>query len=687
MKNKHFKIIVLFLMVKLHFIGCVKDTNFTTPEIICSDPNLVATNTINQVKNMYTFGGATVFDTDIIIEGYVVSNDKEGNIYKSISIQDKPENPTAAIKIAIDETNLYTKFNVGRKIFVKLKGLAIGYNYGSIQLGKAIEGELGRISAFDVNNHIIRTCQEATIVPKKVDISALNDTMLEMLIEIENAQFKTLDLGNAFGNVESTETVNRTLEIFNENCNLSGEVILRNSGYASFKNTILPEGKGSVVAIFSNYYTDYQLYIRSTEDIQFDNPRCDYTQVLTPTITILELKNMYQGSMVEFGVDANLVIEGYVVSTDEFGNFENKLVLQDSAKNPTAGIQLLLDKEAIFKQFNVGDKVYVNLNKLYMDKENNGLNIGFPKGTKLTTIDEDAIKNYIYNSGIKETLVPTEILIADIDNEKYQNTLVKVMNVQLIPNELGKAFTFFTGSQDAIRTLQTCGQIQQLGVFTNGKATFSNQLFPKERGAVIGVLNNYLELRSLNDVQFNESYKICEVVIPKIMITEVADPINNVNARFVELYNAGTSEINLSGWKLNKYVNGSLNVSSSPVDLSGFTLQAGAFLIIANTEYKTMFNEMPAIESTYISGNGDDVYELVDNTGKRIDIFGTIGEDGNGTNWEYLDGRAVRNSTINSPNTTFEISEWTLYSDASNNLISHPNSPKFAPNDYSPNLR
>jgi hypothetical protein len=396
---------------------------------------------------------------------------------------------------------------------------------------------------------------------------------------------------------------------------------------------------------------------------------------------------MYQGSMVEFGVDANLVIEGYVVSTDEFGNFENKLVLQDSAKNPTAGIQLLLDKEAIFKQFNVGDKVYVNLNKLYMDKENNGLNIGFPKGTKLTTIDEDAIKNYIYNSGIKETLVPTEILIADIDNEKYQNTLVKVMNVQLIPNELGKAFTFFTGSQDAIRTLQTCGQIQQLGVFTNGKATFSNQLFPKERGAVIGVLNNYLELRSLNDVQFNESYKICEVVIPKIMITEVADPINNVNARFVELYNAGTSEINLSGWKLNKYVNGSLNVSSSPVDLSGFTLQAGAFLIIANTEYKTMFNEMPAIESTYISGNGDDVYELVDNTGKRIDIFGTIGEDGNGTNWEYLDGRAVRNSTINSPNTTFEISEWTLYSDASNNLISHPNSPKFAPNDYSPNLR
>ena len=56
--------------------------------------------------------------------------------------------------------------------------------------------------------------------------------------------------------------------------------------------------------------------------------------------------------------------------------------------------------------------------------------------------------------------------------------------------------------------------------------------------------------------------KFVEVIIPKIMITEVADPINNVSARFVELFNAGDTEINLSGWKLNKYLNGSTNVSS-----------------------------------------------------------------------------------------------------------------------------
>ena len=100
-----------------------------------------------------------------------------------------------------------------------------------------------------------------------------------------------------------------------------------------------------------------------------------------------------------------------------------------------------------------------------------------------------------------------------------------------------------------------------------------------------------------------------------------------------------------------------------------------------------MFSITPNIESTYISGNGDDVYELVDNSGNRIDIFGVIGEDGNGTNWEYLDGQAIRNLEVIEPNTEFTINEWTVSSDATNDLITYQNTPKNAPNGFSPNLR
>ena len=38
-------------------------------------------------------------------------------------MQDKPENPTAAIHIMLDQTDLYNRFNVGREIYINLKVL------------------------------------------------------------------------------------------------------------------------------------------------------------------------------------------------------------------------------------------------------------------------------------------------------------------------------------------------------------------------------------------------------------------------------------------------------------------------------------------------------------------------------------------------------------------------------------
>ena len=324
MKTMKLKRIVALLFLANVLVGCVADNDFETPNIQCFEPNLKVTSTITQVKDMYSFGGPKVIENDLIIEGYVVSSDKSGNIYKSISIQDKPENPTSAIKISIDQTNLYTKFNVGRKIYVKLKGLAVGYSFGSIQIGTAVNGELGRISAFEVDKYIVRSCDEALVVPKKVGISELNESMLEMLIELENVQFKSTDLGLAYGNVENTATVNRLVESFVASCGLLGEVDIRNIGFASFKNELLPHGKGTIVAVFSNYYDDFQLYIRTLDDVRLTTERCSYSNVLKPTISLEAVKNMYKGTMVEFGVNTDYIVEGYVISSDESKNFEKK---------------------------------------------------------------------------------------------------------------------------------------------------------------------------------------------------------------------------------------------------------------------------------------------------------------------------------------------------------------------------
>ncbi|WP_456422204.1 DUF5689 domain-containing protein [Lutibacter sp.] len=684
-KNQQ-KIIGLLLLVNL-FTNCVKDQDFSIPTIGCSEPNITVTNTLQQVKDMYTYGSATVIDTDVVIEGYVVSSDKSGNIYKTLSIQNKPENPTSAIKISIDATDLYTKYDIGRKIYVKLKGLAVGYSFGSIQIGQAVGGELARISSFEVKNHIFRSCEVAEITPKKVSISALSKDMLEMLIEIENVQFKSSDLGMSYATIENTETVNRVLESFNSNCNLVGEVPIRNSGFSSFKNQLLPEGIGSVVAVLGNFYDDFQLYLRDGEDVKFTEQRCDYSNVFTPNITLSEIKDLYQGTTVEFGINNNYIIEGYVVSSDENSNFKGRLVIQDAIENSTTGIQILIESDAFFEQYNIGDKVFVKLDKLYMSKNNGILTIGYPSGNKITKINAEEIGNFIYNSGENFEITPKEILISEVLTPSYENTLVTVLNVQLVENELGKAFTYFTGNNNATRTLETCGETTKLSVFTNGDATFTNELFPEGHGKITGVLSNNLEIRTLNDVQFNENFEVCPLIIPKIIITEVADPKNSVSSRFVELYNAGDSEINLTGWKLNKYVNGSTTISGSSVELDAISVQAGKFVIIANTGYEAIFNDISDIQSSYISGNGDDVYELVDNTGSTVDIFGVIGEDGNGTNWEYLDGRAVRNIEIIEPNSVFTVSEWTIYSNASNSLITNPNTPQNAPINFNPRER
>ena len=314
----------------------------------------------------------------------------------------------------------------------------------------------------------------------------------------------------------------------------------------------MPEGKGSVTAIFSNYYEDFQLYIRDTDDLNLNEERCDYSSV-TPTITLAEVRELYKGTMVEFGVTTDYVVEAYVISSDEQGNFENKLVIQDAIENPTAGIQILIENESIFEEYNAGSKVLVKLNKLYMNENEGVLSVGFPKGSEIIEIEEAVVGDYIYNSGETLDVIPREITISETLDKIYESTLVKVIDVQLVENELGSAFTFFSGDNDATRTLETCNKPARVSVFTNGKSAFSSELFPQGHGSIIGVLSSNIEIRNVEDVQFNEPFEVCPVVVPKIMITEIADPKNSVSSRFVELYNVGTDEINLTGWKLNKW--------------------------------------------------------------------------------------------------------------------------------------
>ncbi len=155
----------------------------------------------------------------------------------------------------------------------------------------------------------------------------------------------------------------------------------------------------------------------------------------------------------------------------------------------------------------------------------------------------------------------------------------------------------------------------------------------------------------------------------QVFITELADPNDDYNARYIELYNAGATDVDLSTWRIDKYTNASATVSQT-LALTG-TITAGGFYIIASGSENTLVfdtwgvtpNQWDGSGGNVAGGNGDDNLELYDASG-LVDQFGVPGEDGSGTGHEFEDGRAERKSFVTSGNTTWDVNEWDIDNDS-----------------------
>ena len=84
------------------------------------------------------------------IKGIVTGNDKSGNIYKKIYIEDN----TGGLDVEIDAYDLYTSFNVGQRVFIKCQGLYLGQYGSAMELGYLYQGGIGRIPATMMSTHI-----------------------------------------------------------------------------------------------------------------------------------------------------------------------------------------------------------------------------------------------------------------------------------------------------------------------------------------------------------------------------------------------------------------------------------------------------------------------------------------------------------------------------------------------------
>jgi hypothetical protein len=255
------KILIFSVFLTFLFAGCVKEEFDTVPDYVV---DYEANTTIEELKALYN-GAALMIDTNLIIKGIVTADDSTGNFYKEIYIQDE----TGAINVRLDQSDLYTKFPIGRLVYIKCQDLYIGPYQGTMQIGWGTA--LDRIPSKYMNDNNVPDISVGgvPIEPKLVTLGAISDDDLGKLIKLENVQFIQADLIKTFANGTAHIDQNTTIEDCDGNT-----ILVRTSGYATFANDTVPQGNGSAIAILSKYNSDYQLKIRSTKELDMNGTRC-----------------------------------------------------------------------------------------------------------------------------------------------------------------------------------------------------------------------------------------------------------------------------------------------------------------------------------------------------------------------------------------------------------------------------
>ena len=231
-------------------------------------------------KDLMVSGEATEITSDIVIKGYVVSSDATGNFYKEFYLQDDPSTPTAAIRLLIDITDSYNMFNIGREVYVDLKGLHVGeYRTGD---GVITIGELDRannritnIREEVVKANILRAAKTSEIEPLTVKFSQINDSHVGIMVQVHDVNVASSNIGDPYVDPYDTFDTQRTLEACDGFSKKT--FLLETSAYADFKQDILPSGSGTIKAIVTKTYDgdNLVLMLNSTEDIDLGGAPCE----------------------------------------------------------------------------------------------------------------------------------------------------------------------------------------------------------------------------------------------------------------------------------------------------------------------------------------------------------------------------------------------------------------------------
>lgn len=470
--------------------SCVHDDKYDAPDLSGNCQDLTATITLAAAKNL---AQNTTITTDDVIEGYVSSTDQSGNIYKTIYIQDDPTNPTQGFVLSVDAVSTYASYPQGAKVYVKLKGLAIGTYGGVKQLGYMDNGTFGRIPEKMVPTSILKSCSaKATITPKVMtlaDMKTANDQYIGCLIKVENAEFDAKVLCSTYA--PDGYTVDRQI---NDPTTSATSRVVRNSGYASFANQKLPSGKGSFIGILSKYSSTYQLFINKVSDLadmthfpRKDGVTADPCSIdATATAkTIAEVKQLYAtGNYTQ--ITGNFYVKAKVTANDETGNLYKYIYVEDA----TGGIKVNINKLNLYQdaRFKVGKNVIINLKNLYVGPSYGEIQLGQPYNGFIGQIAEADVYKFFFDSNeVATSVTATEKTIANLTTADV-GKWIKIKGVEFSAVDLGNLF-------GGTRTIEDCSG-NTIPLVTSSYASFAGSQVDNGKGDIYAILtyNNKYQL-------------------------------------------------------------------------------------------------------------------------------------------------------------------------------------------------
>lgn len=260
--------------------------------------------------------------------------------------------------------------------------------------------------------------------------------------------------------------------------------------------------------------------------------------------------------------EQDIYIEGYVISSDQAGNFFEELIIQNktddssSDTDPRLGLKIEINVSSLYNTFEVGRKVYVKMNGLTIGLSNGVVAIGKGDANNVKQIQASEYKDIIIRGSEVATITPKVSSLFDLTNQD-RNTLIQLNEMQMNRYELGRTFAGENYDEfDGFRFMESCQSGASLLLQTSTFADFKSLIIPSGKGSVQGVFArdfgddfNVFIINSSADIHFDNAER-CD---PIELDCGLADTIGTVNL-FYEDFESQTNNRLIAGNGWTNYI-------------------------------------------------------------------------------------------------------------------------------------